>query len=418
MIRTIRPAMLVVIVAACALILPAACSVEPASFPPADPVVEAEALIAQTTPTATEQPPQPTSTFTPQPLVPTPLPTLSGSPERNEQVKPGGTASDIPRRALDPVEPESMRIRLGMTVPRDIVPLTEEVLSQLGFGWYLDWGTSADPVLTQGVEFAQMVSLQLSDPSERHDEIARLTASNPGALWIIGNEPDVPWQDNKTPEEYARIYHDYYQTIKSLDPAARVAIGGVSQPTPLRFMYLERILEAYQAAYGEPMPVDVWNVHAFVLREERDSWGVSIPPGIDVQQGILYEIEDHDDMEIFQQQIVDFRRWMARHGQRDKPLIVSEYGILMPEGYGFPPVAVADFMVASFDFLLNASDPEIGYPADDDRLVQRLAWFSLGDMIYPTGNLIDPATGEWTHLGKVFATYAARLDATHDAGMP
>ena len=28
------------------------------------------------------------------------------------------------------------------------------------------------------------------------------------------------------------------------------------------------------------MPVDVWNVHNFVLREERGSWGVDIPPGI------------------------------------------------------------------------------------------------------------------------------------------
>jgi hypothetical protein len=157
--------------------------------------------------------------------------------------------------------------------------------------------------------------------------------------------------------------------------------------------------------------VDVWNVHTFVLREERDSWGVSIPPGFDeVQQGTLWEIEDHDNLDLVHQQIVDFRRWMVKHGQRNKPLIVTEYGVLMPEEYGFPPESVADFMQRSFDLLLTTSDPEIGYPADDNRLVQRLLWYSLSDTNYPTGNLVDPITGALTPLGQAFAEYANRLN--------
>jgi hypothetical protein len=161
------------------------------------------------------------------------------------------------------------------------------------------------------------------------------------------------------------------------------------------------------------MPVDVWNVHTFVLREERDSWGVSIPPGFDdVQQGMLWEIEDHDNLDLLRQQIVDFRRWMDRHGQRDKPLIVTEFGILMPEDYGFSPEAVAEYMRRSFDLLLTARDPEIGYPADDNRLVQRFLWYSLSDTMYPTGNLVDPKTGDLTPLGEVFADYAGHLDTS------
>jgi hypothetical protein len=31
---------------------------------------------------------------------------------------------------------------------------------------------------------------------------------NPGRLWLVGNEPDVIWQGNSTPAEYARAYHD------------------------------------------------------------------------------------------------------------------------------------------------------------------------------------------------------------------
>ena len=154
----------------------------------------------------------------------------------------------------------------------------------------------------------------------------------------------------------------------------------------------------------------MWNIHTFILREERVSWGVSIPPGFDMDQGILWEIEDHDDMALFQQQVVDFRRWMARNGQREKPLIVSEYGILMPPEYGFPLETVTNFMQETFDYLLNARDDEIGYPVDDNRLVQKLAWYSLSDTVYPTGNLLDPLTGELTPLGQFFADYAAGLE--------
>jgi hypothetical protein len=264
-----------------------------------------------------------------------------------------------------------------------------------------------------GLDFAQMVRVRGSRFLPSRAEIARALAANPGSLWLIGNEPDVPWQDNTTPEEYAQRYHELAVFIKTLDPSAQLAIGGISQVTPLRLSYLDRALDAYERQYGAPMPVDVWNIHTFILREERDSWGVSIPPGFDdVQQGMLWEIENHDDLDLMRQQIVDFRRWMARHGQRDKPLIVTEYGILMPEEYGFPPEAVEAFMRQSFDLFLTERDPEVGYPRDDDRLVQRFVWYSLSDTMYPTSNLVEPKTGALTSLGEVFADYAGQLDAS------
>jgi len=164
----------------------------------------------------------------------------------------------------------------------------------------------------------------------------------------------------------------------------------VSQATPLRLAYLDRVLEAYAARYGEEMPVDVWNVHGFLLREERGSWGVDIPPGESVDRGVLYEIEDHDDMEAFRAQIVAFREWMAERGQRDRPLAVTEYG-----------------MLATFDYFLTARDEAVGYPRDDNRLVQWWAWYSLADATYPTGNLFDLVTGAATVLGHAFARYVS-----------
>jgi hypothetical protein len=235
--------------------------------------------------------------------------------------------------------------------------------------------------------------------------IRAAAAANPGAVWLIGNEPDVAWQDNMTPEGYAQVYHELYYLLKAADPTCRVAIAGVSQPTPLRLAYLERVLDAYQAHYGDPMPVDVWNVHGFVLREERDSWGVGIPPGFDVNAGVLYQIEDHGDLEIFKSQILAFRRWMAKHGQRDRPLVLSEYGILMPADYGFGSDQVIAFMYAAFDYLSTATDELVGYRQDNDRLVQWWAWYSLADTVYQTSNLFDPETKALTDVGSAFAAY-------------
>jgi hypothetical protein len=153
------------------------------------------------------------------------------------------------------------------------------------------------------------------------------------------------------------------------------------------------------------MPVDVWNIHNFILREERDSWGVDIPPGVEADTGQLFTIEDSDNLAIFKQQIIDFRQWLTVQGEGNKPLIVTEYGILMPADYGFDQQRVGQFMKDTFDFFLNATDEDLGYAPDGNRLVQRWAWYSLNDPLYSTGNLIDKTSGDLTPLGKIFADY-------------
>lgn len=338
-----------------------------------------------------------------EPLVPTPIvrdpaAPAKAPPQALPAVPPSGHA--WPERAW----PD--RARLGVGAPGEGGPLAAYDVERLGLGWYLNWQVEVEPARPGGADFWQMV--RVSDPGYRPDAtvIQAAAAANPGSTWLIGNEPDVAWQDNATPDQYARVYHELYGLLKAADPACRVAIGGVSQPTPLRLAYLERVLDAYQGRYGAPMPVDVWNVHGFVLREERDSWGVGIPPGFDDDAGLLYEIEDHDDLQAFQAQILAFRRWMARHGQRDRPLVLSEFGILMPADYGFDPARVQAFMVATFDYLSTATDERVGYPQDGNRLVQWWAWYSLADTVYPTGNLFDPETKALTTVGSAFAGYA------------
>jgi hypothetical protein len=277
--------------------------------------------------------------------------------------------------------------------------------ASLRLGWYLDWAARADPARPDGVEYAQMVWGTPDDLRPGAGDIVAIAQANPGSLWLVGNEPDVIWQGNMDPATYASFYYQVHTAVRAADPSAQIAIGGVSQPTPLRLRYLDAVLASYEDQFGAEMPIDVWNIHNFILREEEDAWGVGVPPGLSDEGATHYEIEDCDDLDIFRRQVVEFRRWMADRGYQDWPLIVSEYGIPMPEDYGFSPERVSDFLVGTFDFFLTAVDSELGCPADDYRLVQRWCWYSLADTVYPTGNLFDPVTGDLTALGRAWVGY-------------
>ncbi len=126
----------------------------------------------------------------------------------------------------------------------------------LPFSAVLDWSVKPDPE-TNGFDFWQMVRLDENGIRETTwDEIEETIRLNPGSVWLIGNEPDVVWQDNVTPQKYAQHYHDLYTFIKERDPKSQIAIGGISQSTPLRRAYLDIVLDTYMAEYGQPMPVE------------------------------------------------------------------------------------------------------------------------------------------------------------------
>ncbi len=326
------------------------------------------------------------------PLVP---PTATPSGEATH-----GAPTQAPGAELSSAARGQNTWRFGLSLSASADP--QQWAEVLGAGWYLDW--SARPNPDAGVlDYWPMVRVAHGCGRPSADVAAQLAAANPGLTWIIGNEPDVIWQDNLTPEQYAEVYHAYFVAIKRADPSARLAVAGVSQPTPLRLAYLDRVLRAYRRACGHPLPLDVWTVHNYVLREERDSWGVGIPPGFEtVQQGQLYEVSDHARLDLFEAHLRAFRTWMARRGYQSTPLALTEFGILMPADYGFPPEMVSDYVGRTLDLLMTLKDPATGDPEDGGRLVQRWAWFSLSDPTYPNGNLADLKAGNLTPVGQAY----------------
>ncbi|MEJ2737931.1 MAG: CARDB domain-containing protein, partial [Anaerolineae bacterium] len=284
-------------------------------------------------------------------------------------------------------------------------------VTQLKAGWFVDASGPACGLAPEGMERAYLLRTRTGLEIDA-DWLGTLVDKHPGILWLIGNEPDCIWQDNVEPEEYARIYHDFYTLIKNQDPTSQISPGGIVQPTPLRLQWLDRVLAGYQERYSETMPVDLWNIHNAILNEEQGAWGAEIPPGIEATQGVLRGIEDNDNLAIFEDQIWEFRQWMSDNGYGGDPLIVTEFGILMPDDYGFDADRVNAFMDATFQFFQAATHPGLGNPTDDHRLVQRWAWFSLDVQPWDpitgrgfNGNLFDPESKTITAHGLNYAVY-------------
>ncbi|MBN2391438.1 MAG: hypothetical protein JXR84_11980 [Anaerolineae bacterium] len=308
----------------------------------------------------------------------------------------------------------------------------------LNAGWYWDWAARGatqlpplqyvqtvrlKPVLSSGVQIGYTAT-------PTGTALLNAIAAQPGATWFIGNEPDCSTMDNMRSEWYARAYHDLYYLIKGADPTTKIAAGNIVQPTRQRFEYLNRILAAYQANYGEPLPADAWSIHSYILCEkcypiaapgEPFAWGACwVPdwPNSSASSALatFYSVYDHWNIDIYISRIETFRQWMYDNGYRNHPLIIPEYGVLFYEGLVYSgstyDAKSREFMYAGFDWMLTARDSLTGYRPDDNRLVQGWAWFSLDHGDYPGGSLFDPYTYQPTTMGRDFAAYTALLTPT------
>jgi hypothetical protein len=352
-------------------------------------------------------------------------------------------AATIPRTASSPLvmantTSNEPMCRFGFSMAQGaITAYNQAQVASLRAGWYSSFSVQATPPLPNGMEFVQTVRVHQKKTGPEYNApyvvpysytvqpnlatIAAIAFATPGQLWLIGNEIDrvdfyCYWapacgQDEIVPGTYAQAYHEIYQVIKAADPTAQVAIGGVTLVSPLRLKYLDLIWSAYRNRYGTTMPIDVWNVHPYIIPEVKDGFGADVPAGLTETQGIVYALRDNDNVSIFQQQITTFRQWMAAKGQQNKPLVISEFGVNMPtwvfDGQEYFTLArVRNYMYGAFNFLLTAKDPALGYPADDYRLVQRWNWYSLDENPENYGgSLFSYTVGTIDQLGLDWVAY-------------
>ncbi len=332
-------------------------------------------------------------------------------------------------------------------------------LLPMRFGWYIDFGVNPPSTSLGGMEYMPTIRVKqkkkiTADGTETYCYVSRaagdfqyldtyrvtpdlatissIAAAHPGMTWIVGNEMDrVDWglggacssQDEMLPEKYAQVYHDVLAAIRAGDSTAQVAMGALVQPSDLRIQYLQQVWLKYDQLYGggqtNTMPVDVWNVHVYVYNEKScvaypdDCWGADIPAGLTATVGRIFKIRDHKNFSLAYQMLLNWRSWMKNHGQQQKPLITSEYGVVLPEWVQdpeqpgvvqFSPAQIRDsFMYPSFNYFMNQTSSDLGFTADGNRLMQRWAWWSMDyddgecDMgvFYPenNGNLFNSGLG-------------------------
>lgn len=260
--------------------------------------------------------------------------------------------------------------RSGVVVPGFYGLDGQAVLDSLQSGSYYqyEWGEAV-----RGKERIQMVARSYMSDAGLDDFIR----SHPGQYWMIGNEPNVPNQDNLSASAYAQQHRYWTVRIKGIDPTAKIVNGGVANwpDNSGGLAYLAQFRESYRAAYGEYPPVDVWNIHAY--------------PPFYMDGNKLRSYCDTTDPKRF---ISDVVRYLRQSGERQN-IWLTEFGMAWSDD-GDP--CVASFMTDIVSWL------------KESRLVDRWYWFSLNATGDGFGGSLMELNGVLTPLGKTYRDLAVQ----------
>jgi len=222
-------------------------------------------------------------------------------------------------------------------------------LDAIGDVWYYDYHFATASVT--GHQRLFMIRFQPLD--ETLESVAR---ANPGAWWVVGNEPNDPHQDNLSPEAYATRFHEVAEFIRRVDRSCKILPAGVANAD---WRWAREFREAYCQRYQQYPVVDGWNIHNYLLE-----------PGVDP-----YDVAE------FRRRILAFRHWMLEIGEEEKPLFLTEFGVLYGAGCCDRPVDPPERTVA---FMREA----VQWLATTDY-VQHWAWFILNNAGEFNGSLYE-----------------------------
>ena len=241
-------------------------------------------------------------------------------------------------------------------------PVTKQQLDALGPVWYSDWRWNTPSI--GGHE--RLYVVRCNEVAGDRGAILSAMRASGSAWWSLGNEPNDANQDNVTPEEYA----DLYQVFEGWAASARgcrILPAGIANAD---WNWAEAFRQAFQRKYGRYPRVDGWNIHNYILE-----------PGLDP-----YDVAE------FQRRILAFDRWMETVGDGDKPLFLTEFGVLYGSGCCDrpvdPPEKIQSFMRDTVRWL------------NESHVVAGWAWFATRSELY-NGSLMTE-DGELNDLGETY----------------
>ena len=238
-------------------------------------------------------------------------------------------------------------------------PELESYLDALGDVWYYDYGAKS-PTMSGHAR----LRLVWGWPGD--GKLADEIKTNRGAWWAVGNEPNDPNQDFRTPEEYARFYHDFYHWAKRMDRRSKVIPAGIADAD---WRWATAFRERYREFYGDYPPVDGWNMHCYLLGDDA------------------YDVSE------FKRRVQAFRHWMMSIGEAEKPLFLTEFGVLYGSGCCQRPVDPPEWTVSYMR-------ETVSWLSTTDH-VQHWAWFILNNAGEFNGGLVDQA-GQLTVYGQAY----------------
>ncbi|MBE3144272.1 MAG: fibronectin type III domain-containing protein [Planctomycetes bacterium] len=295
--------------------------------------------------------------------------------------------------------------------------------------WHWVWVKEKCASLTPPQKTPYQTSLDSITPP--NSTLKSIIKTYPGGFWIIGNEPDTTYgnQDDLTADVYASRFFTIAKRIRALDPTAKIGFGSIVQPTPIRLRYLDQAWAKLVSLAGSVQKasslIDIWTSHAFILNE-TGGWGTGIPPGFEDDHADAVVINppysDTYSISIFSKRIKDFRQWLQKKGEQNKPLWITEYGSLIPPIYNpdennatLSDAITLRYMISTFDFMMTAADPSTGMPLDNNHLVQSWFWYSLNDYrdtfggsLFDIGLKGHPLPPTLTEVGTAFMNYAPK----------
>jgi hypothetical protein len=303
-----------------------------------------------------------------------------GSPGLNQSFVSAIHITELPGYSRPPL---AAYPRIGLGVNFAFGDITDYDVAGLHLGWYATWSLRPVPPRPNGIDFVQLIDTRgFNAATYNWGTLNTVIQSSPGSTFLIGNEQEATFQGNHTPAQYAQIYNTFYNYIKSRDPSAQIAVGGVVQASDARLRWLDMVLNAYTTTYGIPMPVDIWTIHDQTLGgSETNHWPVGLPTGTSAEYHpwVCGQANSFNDVNRFKNHVTAFRTWMKSQGYQNKPLWISEYGVLTGEHYGCTQQMIGAYLVETMEWMNNVTSASIGQPGDDYKLVQRWLWYSMND---------------------------------------
>ena len=132
---------------------------------------------------------------------------------------------------------------------------------QYGVPVLLDFNANNDPALESCPAGADPSSgiCGVSDLAGYYQEIAAVVAHVRGVIddFEIVNEPDGAWAFNGTPQQYAGMLATAYNAVHHTDPAGRVLLGGIMNPSSTGWLTAVFTTPGFDALHA----FDIANIH-------------------------------------------------------------------------------------------------------------------------------------------------------------